>query len=227
MARKKIVFVIVEGPSDREALGALLQQLYGRDYVVVHVMHYDITSENRSIPDNIAARLTGIVRAYAGNYHVTRQNFKEILHLVDMDGAFIPPSHVVEDPTAGKPLYSPTEIRTASKWNIEHRNAKKAANINRLCACSSIWNVPYRIFYMSCNLDHVLYNKLNSSDEEKEQDSFHFAKKYRQREGEFLAYLTQSEFSVMDGYEESWTFIRQGLHSLERHTNLGLCFAER
>lgn len=32
---------------------------------------------------------------------------------------------------------------------------------------------------MSCNLDHVLYGKLNSTDDMKKKDSQNFAKKYR------------------------------------------------
>ena len=77
---------------------------------------------------------------------------------------------------------------------------------------------------MSCNLDHVLYNKQNSSDEEKEDDSYIFAKKYRNKIPEFISFITESGFSVMNGYAESWDYIKQDLHSLERHTNFGLCF---
>ena len=77
---------------------------------------------------------------------------------------------------------------------------------------------------MSANLDHVLYNKLNSSDEEKEEDSFEFVRQYRDRIPEFIRFLSESDFSVTTGYKESWEYIRQDLHSLERHTNFGLCF---
>lgn len=28
----------------------------------------------------------------------------------------------------------------------------------------------------------------------------------------------------MDSYPQSWQYIREGLHSLERHSNFGLCF---
>ena len=35
--------------------------------------------------------------------------------------------------------------------------------------------MPYSIFYMSCNLDHVLHNKRNSTKEEKQEDSVVFA----------------------------------------------------
>ena len=51
MARKKIVFVIVEGPSDEEALGVVLSKLYSNDEVYVHITHGDITSEFIESPD--------------------------------------------------------------------------------------------------------------------------------------------------------------------------------
>ena len=66
---------------------------------------------------------------------------------------------------------------------------------------------------------------LNSSDEEKEEDAYVFAKRYKDHIEEFLTFISDSDFSRMDGYKESWDFIKTDLHSLERHTNLGLCFA--
>lgn len=40
---------------------------------------------------------------------------------------------------------------------------------------------------------------------------------------EFISFISRSDFSVMDGYRESWDYINNELHSLERHTNFGLC----
>ena len=44
VARKKIVYVIVEGPSDDEALGVILSRLYDKNIVQVEITHGDITS---------------------------------------------------------------------------------------------------------------------------------------------------------------------------------------
>ena len=38
------------------------------------------------------------------------------------------------------------------------------------------------------------------------------------------AFLCNSDFSCCDSYEDSWKFIKGGKHSLERYSNLGLCF---
>ena len=45
MAKRKIVFVIVEGPSDDEALGILFSKIYDKNSVYVHIMHGDITTQ--------------------------------------------------------------------------------------------------------------------------------------------------------------------------------------
>ncbi len=228
MARRKIIFVIVEGPSDDEALGVILSRIYGNDTVYVHIMHCDITSRSDVNPSNAAAKVAAEVAGYAKANHFDKAKklfFREIIHIVDTDGTYIPDENVIFDRSVGhKPVYSETCIRTRNKQGIENRNMNKSANLDKLASCDTVWGLPYRVFYMSCNLDHVLYGKLNSSNREKEANSFNFAKRYRDRIPEFLNFICHSDFSVMSGYDESWEYIRRGLHSLERHTNLGLCF---
>ena len=226
MARKKIVFIIVEGPSDEEALGVILNRIYSSNVVYVHIMHFDITTERGVTGSTILSRVGDIIRQYAASNHYNKADFKEIIHIIDMDGAYIPNENVIEDQEAGRLMYSTTGIRASDKQKIEQRNQQKRSNTNVLCTPKEIWDTPYKAFYMSCNLDHVLYNKLNSSDEEKEIDSFNFAKKYKDKVHDFTNFISCSCFSVMIGYQESWDYIKQGLHSLERHTNLGLCFKE-
>lgn len=223
MSRKKIVFVIVEGPSDEEALGVLLNRIYDSKEVYVQVMHCDITTELDVNSNNVVSKIGNIVRKYAGRIFKPG-NFARIIHIADTDGAFIPDDAVVEDAMADKPFYSVTEIRTKRKSRIENRNLIKRECLNRLSSTSKIWNIPYQIFYMSCNLDHALYGKLNSTDEEKENNAFAFAKRYRDDILSFIQFISKSDFSVVGSYLQSWQYIREGLHSLERHTNFGLCF---
>lgn len=227
MARKKIVFVIVEGPSDEEALGVLLSRLYSSDEVYVHIIHGDITSEFIEPPDeNILTRVASEVEEYAESNHYKKLHFKEIIHIVDTDGTFIPDANVTEDASAEKPVYSLSEIRTKNKAGIEERNRRKNSNIRKLCAKKEIWGVPYQVYYMSCNLDHVLYDKLNSSDEDKETDAFQFAKFYKDKIPEFVKFISESDFSVTGDYRESWSFIQQDLNSLHRYTNLAIGLPE-
>lgn len=225
MAHKKIVFVIVEGPSDDEALGVLLNKIYDKSTVHVHIVHGDVTIAGGVISSTILAMLGKILKTYMDAYHFTKIHFQEIVHIVDMDGTYIPNEAIIEDETAQKLIYSLTEIRTANVQRIINRNTTKSACINKISSTQRLHGIPYQVYYMSCNLDHVLYGKLNSPDEEKKRDSLNFAKKYRSNIPNFEKFISESSFSVGGTYLESWAFIKEEKHSLERHTNLGICIA--
>lgn len=226
MARKKIVFVIVEGPTDNDALGLVFEHFFKEKEVYVHIVHGDITTRTGINNSNILKAVVEEIKGYASNTHLTSKDFQEIIHIVDMDGAFVDNTKVVEDITKEEVYYSETEIRAKDKQGIEKRNLQKRENLNKMTAKNTIWNIPYSVYYMSCNLDHVLYNKLNSTDEEKEQDAFDFAKRYEDDLQGFLHFISTSYFSVQGTYVDTWKFIKEKTHSLERHTNLGLCFLE-
>ena len=171
MARKKIVLVIVEGPSDDAALGVILNRLFDKNTVHVEIMYGDITTDMSIDPVDIAKALGDVVKRYADSMHFKQLHFQQVIHLIDMDGAYIPDKCVTENPAAVKPLYSLTEIQTANKDKFLLRNKHKQRKIDRICGMQKVWgSIPYRAYYMSSNLDHVLYGKLNSSDDEKEND---------------------------------------------------------
>ncbi len=226
MAKRKIVFVIVEGPSDDEALGVLFSKIYDKDSVYVHIIHGDITTQTGVTSANIVSKVGNCIRHYATQNHYRASDFKDIIHIIDMDDAYIPDSAIKKDETAVKPFYSTNKIHSANPEAIINRNVRKRENIDRLKSTGHIWKLPYGIYYMSCNLDHALYGKLNSSDEEKEKDAYLFAKRYRNDISGFIKYIKESDFSTGSDYKESWDYITKDLHSLERHTNLGLCFNE-
>lgn len=114
MARKKIVFVIVEGPSDEEALGVLLARIYDRASVHVHVMYCDITTKDGVHPGNVRAKIGNVVRAYSEK-RFQPKDFSKIIHITDMDGAYIPDNSIIEDADRERPYYLLREIRTISR----------------------------------------------------------------------------------------------------------------
>ena len=42
----------------------------------------------------------------------------------------------------------------------------------------------------------------------------------------FIGFLAQAGEAAGTDYRKSWQYAREGRHSLERGTNLGICFAE-
>ena len=223
MAHKKIVFVLVEGPSDSEALELLLSKLFDPNQVFIYIAHYDITTENGVTSSNILIKLGDIIKKYASSNHFNYVHFQEYIHIVDMDGAYVPDDSIIYNEDAKKPLYLLTKIETNNVEGISDRNNRKRQCLERLSITDTIWRVPYQVYYMSTNLDHVLYNKLNTSDKEKEIDAYNFALKYKDNIKGFVDYICESDFSVCNGYPESWNFIKQKNHSLERYSNFGIC----
>ena len=59
-------------------------------------------------------------------------DFREIIHIVDTDGAYISDAAVAEDPDVVEPVYSVTEVHTNNPDGIIYRNQRKRENINRL-----------------------------------------------------------------------------------------------
>lgn len=131
MTHKKIVLVIVEGPSDETALGVALSQVYDKDAVYIHIMHGDITTRKGSNPQNIVAKIGNEVRKYAKSQHYNAKDFKRIIHIVDMDAAYIPDHNIIEDQNVEKPLYETDGIHTAHANDIKIRNNVKRNNCKR------------------------------------------------------------------------------------------------
>ena len=226
MTRKKILLVIVEGPSDETALGYALSQVYDREKVYIQVVHGDITTKGRASSSNIVSMVGNEVKKFLDNNPFKPSDFKGIIHIVDTDGAFVPEEVVVDDPKCGKCSYSDTEIRTDSVDRIKKRNAQKRETLFKLISTGKVRAIPYRVYYMSCNMDHVLYDKRNSTDEEKENDAYDFAARYKGDVEGFLHFICESDFSVNEEYKDSWKYIETELHSLERHSNLCVCLRE-
>ena len=223
MARKKIVLVIVEGPSDEVALGMALSQVYDKDFIYVHIMHGDITARRGVSSKNIVAKLGNEVTAYAKSQHYKASDFKQIIHIVDTDGAYIPDDNIMEKENYLDIRYENDGIYTNNKASVMTRNQQKRDNLYRLRSCGIIWTIPYSLYYMSCNLDHVLYDKKNSTDKDKENDAYVFAKKYKGKVESFKEFICKSPFSVTGDYKGSWDYIEKDLNSVNRYTNLCIC----
>ena len=226
MTRKKIVFVIVEGISDETALGIVFNQIFHKSSVYIHIMRGDITTRKGVNSQNIISKIGDELKRYAKSQHFTNKHFNQIIHIVDTDGAYIPDDKILVDTNSISVVYESDGIHTTNLNGIVFRNNQKRENLLKLRNCSEIWKIPYRVYYMSCNLDHVLYNKRNSTNDEKENDSYNFAKKYKNKSDEFIKFICESDFSVNDDYLKTWEYIEQGMNSIERHTNLSLCIKE-
>ena len=89
---------------------------------------------------------------------------------------------------------------------------------------SGTLNMAY-VSEIHATIPTLIYSAINKDwDTEKEADAYAFALRYRNNIAAFRSFISDSDFSVSSSYKDSWNFIKSGMESLKRHTNLGLCF---
>ena len=95
---RKIAFVIVEGPSDKEALHVMFERVFNRNGAdsYVYVVHGDITSKRGITPANVRKEIASMVKSYAERNGLRQSDFEKVIHLMDTDGAFVDSSRVIE-----------------------------------------------------------------------------------------------------------------------------------
>ncbi len=163
---KKVVLLLVEGFSDRHALKKIMQRIYMNRMIVFEVTKGDITSDKTVKKENVENVIKDIIKRHLSQSKYRKSDIWEIVHLIDTDGVFTPDSVAVEGDTK-EFYYKPTTISCEKPERIIKRNADKRDILNHLLTVRDIGGIPYTAYYMSCNLDHVLYNEQNLNDDEK------------------------------------------------------------
>lgn len=215
----KIILVIVEGPSDQVAL-SFLNGLAQNTEFKFKLIDGDITSDRENSPSDILSKINGEVKGYIGSYGLKQKDVAGIIHIVDTDGTFIPDDCIVEGTPSLDPFYDSDVIRTSHVNRIRKRNFKKQANIRKLIPRDKIDRLPYRIFFMSSNLEHVLLGEQNCPDSEKGSKASNFSDDHEGSERALAEELINGPFSSVLDYKASWEFIQKDTNSLHRLTNL-------
>lgn len=221
---KKVVAVIVEGTSDEIALEGVLKEYFANEVVQFAIVRGDITISlgingqnalcmvEQKISDELCVR-----------YGYTWHDFLKIIHIVDTDGAFI--QDRIQEAPVEKIQYYEDHIETAHVKALKSRNSQKAEVLHRLYLSSNIKHVPYKIYFNSRNLEHVLYNAPQYfTREEKQNMALDFADRFEGKLEEFLEFIGTDGFAVAGDYKATWGFIQGDTHSLERHSNMHLIF---
>lgn len=245
---KKVILIIVEGISDKNALKRLFEDVYGDEYTIqFKVIGCDITVQwpkhedndptppNFSNERNIGLKLALVVREALEEYGHAKQgglspkDIHKIIHIIDTDGAFVDNCHIVEDRSLPEHIfiYSTTDIKAQKRHAPITRNKYKSATVRAMIKIDEISSIPYSVYFMSCNLDHVLYDEMNLPKDgtEKNRKARIIRKKFTGNPQGYLDYLKEVSFLSSYSYRESWIYIQKGLHSLNRHTNLGIQFS--
>ena len=224
MARKKILFFIVEGVSDHSALASALEQIFNSQQVVVRFTGGDITSDYKTSTQNIERKIVEEIKREM-SVGFTSKDFIEVIQLVDTDGVFIPEDNIKDGYSSLS--YLNDEIHCDIKAKIINRNNNKAKILNKLISMPKVWGIiPYSVYFFSSNLDHILHNNSNLPEEKKDPLATNFAKRFINNPKGFVDFFSKSSFSLKGNYAETWNFIKIDSNSLKRYTNFNLLFSD-
>lgn len=223
MIEKSAVIVVVEGYSDMASVGAILKEYFKSSEMQFVITRGDITSRNDVNVANVLTKLKAEIDKVRIRYGYRWKDIVRIIHIADTDGAFTKDSVVEADVEAIQ--YYEDHMESSNVEATEQRNRNKAGAMFKLYSTNKINSIDYRIYFNSCNLEHVLHNALKEfSDDEKEEMSDAFAEKYKGHLQEFIKFISDPNIAVSGTYRETWKFIEKEKHSLQRHTNMHLIF---
>jgi predicted XRE-type DNA-binding protein len=222
---KKIVLVIVEGITDKVALEGVVSQLLDDRDVRFEMTNGDVTSDAETTVQNIKEKLVAVIRSYLSQSHLKASDIVHVVHLIDTDGSFVADEKVIY--CSDKRLrYTSEEIETWDVPGILDRNRRKTTIVSKLSSMPQILGRNYSLFYFSRNMEHVFHDEGSElSNNEKYALAEAFEEKYINAPKEFLAYISDSDFTVKRGYHDSWDFIKSDCNSLKRYSNFHLLFA--
>ncbi|MFB5760922.1 hypothetical protein [Paenibacillus medicaginis] len=230
--RKKALFTIVEGESDSFFFYDELQKICKDEHIVIKAYNGDIFTDLQKQNTPIRDRVREFFADRMDNLRVS--DFLGILHFTDTDGAFINDDKIIVDPQQDgnlkydnngiyvNSIAQQAKIQLRNKLKLEHTsNARKLRNITYKRT-----EVPYRLFYLSQNLEHLVFDELNVPNSEKGNRIVGFMK--QQTTQNPVETLLRDHFPgrsyKTNKYNDSWDYIFQDDHSLQRCTNAFLMY---
>ena len=231
----KVVLLIVEGETDERTLGLALKRAYRKKDIRFFVCHSDMTTETGNTYTDVKNEIIACIRRFLSTVPFLKpHDIAAVVQLTDTDGVYIPEDCVIEGKN-DQNVYELDHILAHVRQNILERNKQKSSILTSLSKrrtityheCASDEELGdearylYRIYYMSCNLEHVLHDKLNQTQEEKGLLADSFEKQCSQNPEHLEEILFHPAVHNSTSYEESWQYITKGSNSLKRKSNFG------
>ena len=230
----KIILFLVEGETDKTSLALTISRQLRE--VKFFVIRTDITSDYETNVDNIISLIFERVRFFlAENPQFDFSDIESIIQITDTDGTFISDDKVIYNESSEKIFYSSETILTNNVNETKDRNHRKSEILNKLYKLKYIEGkdkgetvkIKYRIYYMSCNLEHVLHDLPNVvSKTEKERLAKQFRKETAVNKDKLRDIVFSPAIDSAGDYEESWSYIQKGENSLKRKSNFSKFFFE-
>lgn len=158
MHDKKVIVVIVEGPSDESAIGSILKEYFSSEQTYFVVTHGDITSRKDVTPSNAISKVKLAIEQEKGKYGY-KWSVLSVLFILQIQTELLQKTVFVKSDVKGI-QYFEDHMESDNVEDTKKRNIDKAAVILKLYSTSKIMQKEYQLYFNSCNLEHVLYNAL-------------------------------------------------------------------
>ena len=242
---KKFILFIVEGYNDQIEINAIMHSPWFDKYRDLYEPYFYVVNgdvlvsppnkgkqkKKKVSENNIQKVLADIVmdfRRNSGPYgNIPVSDIQEVVQITDTDGVFIPRGSIKRDDDYLNCTYFDDCIKINNVDWIQGRNKKKSAIIKKLLTVKQIGNIPYSLYYASCNMDHVLFDERNANRNIKKDNSRKFALTCKTTPDHLETCFFKSGVMAEGTYDESWEMIQYELNSLKRHTNFNLFFSEK
>lgn len=214
-SRRKYILLIVEGPTDGESLATLVSEMM-KDNTRVLITQGDMLSDWNSAVWDIKKKVAEFIKRELGKAHLQKKDILQIIHVTDTDGGYVPDTYVQYSESC-RLKYTENEILTNDVDGILARNRRKTMNTKVLATSDTLFGLPYRLVFMSRNIEHALCGKSGElSDDDKYRCADTLVDTYRGNIPEFLDLLAAL---CIGDYRQSWMTIMQEGNSLKRSCN--------
>lgn len=212
MSRKRVWLFVVEGETDKTAIGLSIEELVASDTVEFDVFRSDIFGATQywagadsvmRIKD-ICNRVRKEVVDYLSGADYSWEDLDKIVLLLDTDGSFIPNDLVVENDQIEHICYYADHIEAPNAGHVRKRNAERSDNVRKMIGRGRVTYsrkpVPVEVYFFSRNLEHALHNRSGQlSDRMKARLAKEFRSAYKNNPADFIR-LLEDDLAVPGDY---------------------------
>lgn len=228
MANKVIIFLL-EGATDKGCFKAIVDKFdkLKNNYHCEYECTKDLTSNFKIKESGIKKKINDIINGILKRNGYRWSDIERIVQVFDLDGTYIPNDRIVKDVSKEKFFYTEDCIKNQNINEVFKRNGHKKKILETLINTKQINGYRYDVYFMSCNLEHVLWGSdhLNSTPSQKKDLSLDFVIKCSTNSDILNETIYSADVKSTD-YILSWDEIKIGCNSLKRKTNINLFFEE-
>lgn len=206
----KKILVLVEGPNDKLRL-INIEDFFDSKKAILFPMEGDWLKSSTYFSNYEDKIKFALAKDKSHDF----DDFDEIVQICDTDGCFINDSCVKSDLSIKKIEYGANYIKTRDLKSDLTCKHNKITNINNLLISNNI-----RLFYNSCNIDHVFDNVANLSKNRKNTLAACAKLRYDANNLKLIEELHSANASKTLDHKASWDYIKQGFNSLSRCSNV-------